>query len=211
MMKSENYIVIQGWMRTELGLKGNDLLVYAIIYGFTQAESQRFTGSLGYLAEWCGATKQGIIGNLKKLLERGLIQREDRYINGVKYVEYYSTEFTTPLNSVYHPVQLSLPNNKEDTIKDTIGNIYTADSTQFNDQKHKYGEYSHVLLTDKERDKLFDRYGEHLTTSAIRYLDEYIERKGYKAKSHYLTIIKWVVDAVQKEEGGRLDWLDNAL
>lgn len=84
-MKAENYIVIQGWMRTELGLKGNDLLVYAIIYGFTQAENQHFTGSLGYLAEWCGATKQGIIGNLKKLLERGLIEKEERYINGVKF------------------------------------------------------------------------------------------------------------------------------
>lgn len=208
-MKSENYIVIQGWMRTELGLKGNDLLVYAIIYGFTQAESQRFTGSLGYLAEWCGATKQGIIGNLKKLLERGLIQKDDRYINGIKIVEYHTTKFNTPLNSVEYPGKLSLPNNIDDTIEDNKGNIYTGD--QVKDQKHKYGEYNHVLLTDKERDKLFDRYGEHLTMAAIRYLDEYIERKGYKAKSHYLTIIKWVVDAVQKEEGGRLDWLDNAL
>ena len=210
-MKSENYIVIQGWMRTELGLKGNDLLVYAIIYGFTQAESQRFTGSLGYLAEWCGATKQGVIGNLKKLLERGLIQKEDRYINGIKIVEYHTTKFNTPLNSVEYPGKLSLPNNIDDTIEDNKGNIYIGDSTQTKDPKHKYGEYNHVLLTDKERDKLFDRYGEHLTMAAIRYLDEYIERKGYKAKSHYLTIIKWVVDAVQKEEGGRLDWLDNAL
>jgi hypothetical protein len=32
----------------------------------------------------------------------------------------------------------------------------------------------------------------------IKYLDEYIEMKGYKAKSHYLCIRKWVVDAVKK-------------
>ena len=48
----ENYITIQGWMRTELELKGNDLMVYAIIYGFSQSESNRFTGSLQYLADW---------------------------------------------------------------------------------------------------------------------------------------------------------------
>ena len=69
-----------------------------------------------------------------------------------------------------------------------------------------------MLLTDQEREKLFDRYGEGTTVEAIKYLDEYIERKGYKAKSHYLTIIKWVVDAVAKEKkGGRLDWMDSAL
>ena len=100
-MKNENYIVVQGWMRNELGLKGNDLMVYAIIYGFSQAEQQKFSGSLGYLAEWCGATKAGIIKNLKNLLERGLIEKTDRYINGVKFVEYYATQFTTPDNSVY--------------------------------------------------------------------------------------------------------------
>lgn len=213
-MKSENYVVIQGWMRNDLGLKGNDLMVYAIIYGFSQAEQQKFTGSLGYLAEWCGATKAGIIKNLKNLLERGLIEKTDRYINGVKFVEYYATQFNGVLNSVEHPGKLSLPNKIDDNIEDIKGDIYTAEKTEFNagKVKHKYGEYNHVLLTDQEREKLFERYGEKVTLAAIRYLDEYIERKGYKAKSHYLTIIKWVVDAVTKEQkGGRLDWMDNAL
>ena len=36
MVKNENYLVIQGWMITELKLKGNELLIYAIIYGFSQ-------------------------------------------------------------------------------------------------------------------------------------------------------------------------------
>ena len=66
-IKDRNYITIQAWMRTELGLKGNDLLVYAIIYGFSQVENQRFNGSLQYLADWCGATKSGIQKNLKNL------------------------------------------------------------------------------------------------------------------------------------------------
>lgn len=106
-MKSENYVTVQGWMRTELDLKGNDLIVYAVIYGYSQTENQRFTGSLQYLADWCGATKQGILKNLKNLLDRGLIGKEEKLVNNVKVVEYYSTQFNTP-------IQLSLINNKED-------------------------------------------------------------------------------------------------
>ena len=33
-ISSDNYVVVQGWMCNELDLKGNDLLVFALIYGF---------------------------------------------------------------------------------------------------------------------------------------------------------------------------------
>lgn len=66
--------------------------------------------------------------------------------------------------------------------------------------KHTYGEYQHVRLTDDERNKLMDEYGEAETSEAIKYLDEYIEMKGYKAKSHYLAIKKWVFNAVNREK-----------
>lgn len=62
--------------------------------------------------------------------------------------------------------------------------------------KHKYGEYKNVLLTDEELQKLKDNYNNW--EELITYLDEYIEMKGYKAKSHYLCIKKWVVDAVRQ-------------
>ena len=52
-VQSENYITIQGFMRTELHLTGNDLLVYAIIYGVSQDGESKFSGSLQYLADWC--------------------------------------------------------------------------------------------------------------------------------------------------------------
>lgn len=63
--------------------------------------------------------------------------------------------------------------------------------------KHKYGEYKNVLLKDKELQKLKEEYQNW--EELIKYLDEYIEMKGYKAKSHYLCIKKWVVDAVNKQ------------
>lgn len=71
-MTSNNYITILGWM-TNLGLKGNELLVYAIIHGFSQDKESYFHGSLKYLTQWTGTTEQNIIDILKKLTEKGLL------------------------------------------------------------------------------------------------------------------------------------------
>lgn len=66
--------------------------------------------------------------------------------------------------------------------------------------KHKYGEYKHVLLTDKEHENLTNDFGSELRDKAIKLLDEYIEEKGYKSKSHNLAIRRWVMDAVRERE-----------
>lgn len=109
-MQAEQFITIQGWMRTQLNLKGNDLLVYAIIYGFSQDGETRFTGSLQYLADWCGATKQGVQKNLKNLIDKGYIEKFEVEKNGVRFCEYSCIV----CNSVVHPIQLSCTNNIED-------------------------------------------------------------------------------------------------
>ena len=68
------------------------------------------------------------------------------------------------------------------------------------ERKQIYGEYKHVRLTPTEYTKLCDEYGDIEAGQAINYLDEYIERKGYKAKSHYLSIRKWVFDAIKEDQ-----------
>lgn len=67
--------------------------------------------------------------------------------------------------------------------------------------KHKYGEYQHILLTDDELDRLKKDFGEIDTQKAIKLLDEAIEMKGYKYKSHNLAIRKWVIQEVKKQKG----------
>ena len=118
-VKRENYITIQGFMLTDLKLKGNELLIYACIYGFSQAENQVFNGSLQYLADWTNSTKQGVIKCLKSLEEKQFIVKKENFINGVKFCEYYATKFNTTLNNVdggiqqslIPPIKQSLPNN----------------------------------------------------------------------------------------------------
>lgn len=84
-----------------------------------------------------------------------------------------------------------------DIDKDSINNIPAPKEKKV---KHKHGEYQHVLLTDDEFNKLATDYGESVRDKAITFLDEYIEEKGYKSKSHNLAIRRWVIDAVKKGE-----------
>jgi hypothetical protein len=55
--------------------------------------------------------------------------------------------------------------------------------------KHKYGEYSNVLLTDDELSKLKSEYSDW--NERIERLSAYIASKGTKYKSHYATIRNW--------------------
>lgn len=89
-IKNENHVVIQGWMVNELHLKGNELIVFAVIYGFSQSV-QRYSGGLQYLADWTNSTKRGVIKNIQSLLDKGLIQKNENLINGVKFCEYESS------------------------------------------------------------------------------------------------------------------------
>jgi len=66
--------------------------------------------------------------------------------------------------------------------------------------KHKYGEFQHVQLTDTELEKLAKDFGPEMRDKAIKFLDEYIEDKGYKSRSHNMAIRRWVIDAVKEKE-----------
>lgn len=65
--------------------------------------------------------------------------------------------------------------------------------------KHKYGEFKHVLLTDNEYNKLLEQYGSSSLEIIITYLDEYLEMKGTKYKSHYMVIKKWGAKAALEQ------------
>lgn len=62
-----NYYSVQGWMVKDLNLKGNELAVFAIIYGFSQDNETWFTGSLNYLCEWLTTSRPTTIEILKKI------------------------------------------------------------------------------------------------------------------------------------------------
>lgn len=113
-VRQNNYITILGWMISDLKLKGNALLIYAIIYGFSQTQDLAYTGSRQYLADWTNSTLQGVSKCLKKLVEDDLIIKKENIINGVKFCEYRAVvPELLPVNKVYGGRQQSLHNNIE--------------------------------------------------------------------------------------------------
>ena len=71
---ADAYTVIHGWMVDELGLAGNDLLIYAVIYGYTAAGGE-FTGGAQHLRKMTGASRETVMRALRELTERDLIDR----------------------------------------------------------------------------------------------------------------------------------------
>lgn len=88
MINPNAYYTVQGWMREELGLKGNALAVYAIIYGFSQDGASEYAGSARYLADWLGCSKQTILTCLADLTEKGYLVKRTIKQNGVTFCNY---------------------------------------------------------------------------------------------------------------------------
>ena len=57
--------------------------------------------------------------------------------------------------------------------------------------KKVYGEFQNVLLTDKEFQKLVEKFGEPETLRLVERMSTGIASKGYKYKSHYATALTW--------------------
>ena len=97
-IRDENYYVVQGWMRTILGLKGNDLLIYAMLWSFSQDGMSEFRGSVEYMSDFIGVDGRTIRRILKKLEELTLIEKSELNektgkTNGYKCVPLEKVEF----------------------------------------------------------------------------------------------------------------------
>ena len=65
-------------MVTDLKLKGNDLFLFALIYGFCQNREAVFTGSLDYLCQWTNTSERTVQNVLNRLIDAGLIVKYSR-------------------------------------------------------------------------------------------------------------------------------------
>lgn len=108
------------------------------------------------------------------------------------------------LSSVTDTVLCSDTVNNIDTVKDNNNINKTNNKNTKKIQKHQFGEYKHVRLTEEEKEKLENELGVEMTEKCIKKLDEYIETSGKTYKNHYLVCKGWVVDAVNEDEQKRI-------
>ena len=166
MIKRDNFVNIMGWMVTDLGLSGASLIIYAVIYGFTQDGETTFQGSRQYLAEWCGCSISGVKKCLKQLQEVGLIEQVYHSKDNLQVYYKANTEPRT-LDDLGHKVTKSrsqsdqaykednIEDKLEDNITDSIVVCDTTTRTGFQkptiEEVKAYAERNGKALADPER------------------------------------------------------------
>ena len=202
-LKKSYYAIIPAEVRYDEELPPNAKLLYGEITslcnekGYCWATNQYFADlyrcSVSAVKKWISAlVKKGYI-SLELVYKEGTRQVLQRKL----YINPSVNFYTTPYKNVYDP---SIKNNTGPSIEMYTDNnkvINNKINTKLEVSKHKYGEYQHVLLTDKEHTHLLDLYGDSLNDH-IKILDEYIETSGKKYKNHSLVIQKWVHDEWMK-------------
>ena len=89
---SKNFITVQGWMAQNLNLKGNNLLTFALIFGFCQDKESQFKGSLKYICEWLQCSRGTAMNALSFLVENDMIEKKVISKNLVTFNEYTISE-----------------------------------------------------------------------------------------------------------------------
>lgn len=195
-VKDGTYVNIQSFMVNELHLSGNALIIYAVIYGFSQDGDSWFTGSRSYLAAWCQASKSTVSRNLETLCADGLIERQERTESGVLLVDYRVVRGTQNEQGCTQNEQGGVPKMgmggvpKMSTHNIEVDNIDTKPSGEHRETRHKYGEYSNVLLSDTDLAKLKAEFPTDWE-ERIERLSSYMESKGKTYKNHLATIRNW--------------------
>ncbi len=154
----------------------------------------------------CKESKNSINGVLNELEDNNYLIRRRKYCNG-KISEWEYIIFESNGNhdeELLHLKNEDIENEDidnqdiENRVVYKLTNISNTNRLNTNkESKHKYGEYQHVLLTDKEHTHLVELYGSSLDEH-IKILDEYIETSGKSYKNHSLVLQKWVHDEWEK-------------
>lgn len=148
----EAYFVITESMARELDIKGTELLVYAIICGFSQNAQGCFYGSLNYLSRILNVKSDTVASALKGLLQKGLISKSEMIVGGVKRCEYT----TTPKIGVSPKIGVGIPENRgggTPKIGDNIitDNIDIINSSPITRTREELQDDFRALLTPYER------------------------------------------------------------
>lgn len=86
-----HFVTTYDWM-LELGLNGSEVAALAVIYSFREKEGRWFTGSASYVAKWMCRHRNTAFAALSSLVEKGLLERRERWVNGEKNVDYRVTQ-----------------------------------------------------------------------------------------------------------------------
>lgn len=156
MMRDGSYVVIQAFMVNDLHLKGNELIVYATVYGFTQDGEHWFHGTRGYLAEWCGCTKDTAGNCLKTLVGKGLLERRERHEMGQTFVDYRAVPPMKKTATPYEKTSTPHPKNQP------INKIEDKPKEQPTKERKKPSTFDAIIAERTDNERLREVIGEFI-------------------------------------------------
>ncbi|MFN8579299.1 MAG: helix-turn-helix domain-containing protein [Candidatus Sericytochromatia bacterium] len=190
-MKNENYINIQGWMINELNLKGNELILYAIIYGFSQDGQSEFFGSVRYIAEALQISTRTSAQLIRNLLDKKFIKRVSE--------SHYRVEKS---NTLWKKVILGVEESNTLRVEESNTNKYnTNNKNTYSTPKGDAKTNSIQLLFDLYKNKGLDIPNTIFSNKTERKsADELIRLKGTEKISNMLDYCLQLVEETKPEE-----------
>lgn len=178
-MRDDCFYSIQGWMVNGLKLSGNELICYAIIYGFSQDGESMFMGTSKYLQEWMNVSQPTVLSILAKLVKKKLIIKIDNEVDKVKYCYYKVSDLRnlsggTKESLVGGTKESLVYNNIDNNIIDNK-NISLSNDKQKSDEsfnilwsKYKKGSKQNAInqwnkLKDKEKELVLNTVDDYIT------------------------------------------------
>lgn len=107
----DNFVVVWGFMRQALKLKGFELLIYAVIFGYYRNYCSPFTGSRKYLAEWTGASRASVENALASLEKKNYIKKDYVMYDNIKKAIYMINTDVLPICDMFELENHNRENN----------------------------------------------------------------------------------------------------
>lgn len=201
------HVTIEEAFRTQLDLSGNELIVYSLVYGFSQQKNGVFYGSREFIRFWLGCKSLRTVDTtIASLVDKGLIEKSEYYEGQVRRCAYRITSdpcnFCTGANSAHDPCRNcadtganSAHNSPIDTTIDSPKSISTSRAQE---KKLQIAEF--VSMTEAEYQKLLDEYGQEDADALVSILDNYKGSSGKRYKSDYRAIKSWCVERLEEQK-----------
>lgn len=228
LFKESNYIQVPGFAVVRLKLSGNELLCFSLIYGFSQDGDSDFHGSLAYIASALNVTRQNALRILQRLVEKGLIVKQEIDCGGVKFCHYVHNDTSVAesatgcyQNSNTPPVIKTATHNTDtnDKIKDNKVNI---DNTAINIEQPSI--FQDIDIENRDRKRVIEKEREKMRSTSepreclfvnSRYFDfekfcsafASIEYEQVDLRYYYESVRDW---SAQKESHKKKDWIATA-
>ena len=223
MIKQKSHIVIDAYM-LQLGLKGNELLIYALIAGFCQDGVSECWTSQETMAEWCGGISTRAVRDiLQNLITKKLITKKECLNKNVKYSykvveivpelssneqEVFSTqqELSSGGHRNFLPVvqELSSGNNKIDNMYDSkIDNKTIKEKKEIKEKKKDLPETKERVFKKPSVEEISSYCQERNNNINPEQFYDYYEANGWKINRNPMKDWKATVRNWERNEFNR--------